>query len=114
MKFQSGLLTLEHELESVKLDCDVWSWNIEFRVCNQFVEFKSGLWSRMTFVYRDEDYNFASKIKQVMSGESHDFLGQLITEVRMLSGTSDLWYTLGWFRLFGAKQNVFWWLDFFI
>lgn len=51
--------------------------------------------------YRDEDYNVAAKLKQLLKRESHDFLGQKIIDVRALSAVSDLWYNLGGFS--GAR-----------
>lgn len=53
--------------------------------------------------YRDEDYNVAAKLKQLLKRESHDFLGQKIIDVRALSAVSDLWYNLGGFS--GARWS---------
>jgi hypothetical protein len=46
-------------------------------------------------ICRDEDYNVVAKFKQLVKRESNDFLGQKVIEVHTLSGSSDLWYTLG-------------------
>lgn len=54
---------------------------------------------------RDEDHDIRSRLRHKFTREYDDFLGQVVIDLRTLSGEMEVWYNLGQFNIKQVGQG---------